>query len=178
LFVGVAHPRKNIEALRGAMVGLAGRGHQHQLVLVAGPPRDRPDGEAMIAAASADLPGVPGRVVLVAPTSDAQLAAIMAGADVLCLPSLTEGFGLPVLEAMACGTPVVASNRGALPEVVGGAGVLVEPTAADVERGLVSVLEDPARAADLSAAGRRRALDLTWDRTVLGWLDALRAASK
>jgi glycosyltransferase involved in cell wall biosynthesis len=177
LYVGIAHPRKNVQALRDAMVGLAHRGFGHQLVLVASPAHDRANGADLVAALGEELPGLPGRVVLVPPPSDAQLAALIAGADVLCHPSLMEGFGLPVLEAMACGTPVVVSNRGALPEVVGDAGVLVEPDAADVERGLASVLEDPARAASLSAAGRRRAVEFTWDRTAAGWLDALELAS-
>lgn len=180
LYVGVAHPRKNIGALREAMVALAGRGFEHQLVLVAGPPRDRPDGAAMVQAAARDLPGVPApsnRVVLIAPPSNAQLAAIMAGASALCLPSLTEGFGLPVLEAMACGTPVVASNRGALPEVVGEAGVLVEPTAAGVEQGLTRVLADSRLARELGSAGRQRAVQHSWERTASGWLDALRVAA-
>ena len=176
LYVGVVHPRKNLDALREAMSGLATRGFPHQLVLVAGPARDRPDGDSLIAAAAAELRSAPGRIVLVPPPSDAQLAALMAGADALCLPSLMEGFGLPVLEAMACGTPVVASNRGALPEVVADAGVLVEPKAAAVEDGLALVLSDAARAADLAAAGRSRALALTWERTAEGWLDVLRTA--
>ncbi len=61
-------------------------------------------------------------------TTDAQLAALMAGADAVCLPSLYEGFGLTALESLACGAPLLVSDRGALPEVVGDAGVVSAPT--------------------------------------------------
>ena len=59
--------------------------------------------------------------------AEPELAAVIAGAAVLCLPSWFEGFGLPALEAIACGVPVVVSDRGALPEVVGDAGLIVSP---------------------------------------------------
>src|SRR3546814_17178085 len=69
-------------------------------------------------------------------------AALMAGAAAFCLPSLMEGFGMAVAGAMACGAPVVVSDRGALPEVVGEAGLVVAPEAAAVEAGLAAVLSD------------------------------------
>ncbi|MFI7589748.1 glycosyltransferase family 4 protein [Spongisporangium articulatum] len=91
--------------------------------------------------------------------SDDELAALMASAEVMCVPSLYEGFSLPTVEALACGTPVVASRAGALPEVVGDDAVLVEP--GDVEA-LVSALEglldSPAERARLARDGRARAL--------------------
>ncbi len=94
---------------------------------------------------------------------DSELASLLASADVACVPSLYEGFSLPAVEAMACGTPLVASRAGAIPEVVGTqeeAGVLVTPgdpqELADV---LGALLDDPERRVRLGAGGRRRALE-------------------
>ena len=93
---------------------------------------------------------------------DEQLPGLYAGAQCFVLPSLYEGFGLPCIEAMACGTPVVASSAGALPETCGDAALLVDP-------------DDPSAIADavaraigderLRAAGLRRAAQFSWDRT-------------
>jgi glycosyltransferase involved in cell wall biosynthesis len=95
----------------------------------------------------------------------ADLPGVYADADLLLMPSLHEGFGLPALEAMACGTPVIASNQGSLPEVVGEAGLLVEPTeveqiAAAAER----LLTDAELRADLRKKGLERARTFTWER--------------
>jgi glycosyltransferase involved in cell wall biosynthesis len=94
---------------------------------------------------------------------DSELASLLASADVACVPSLYEGFSLPAVEAMACGTPLVASRAGAIPEVVGTqeeAGVLVTPgdpqELADV---LGALLDDPERRVRLGDGGRRRALE-------------------
>jgi alpha-1,3-rhamnosyl/mannosyltransferase len=100
----------------------------------------------------------------------------MAGASAYCLPSLYEGFGLTVLEAMACGAPVVVSDRGSLPEVVGQAGVIVAPDVQAVSSALGALLSDPDRAQRLGAAGAQRAAAFTWERTADGWLRVLLAA--
>jgi glycosyltransferase involved in cell wall biosynthesis len=176
LFVSTVHPRKNLDALRTAMEGLAGRGLPHALVLVAGPAADRADSAALGAAAVAPIPGSPAPVVNLAGASDADVARLMAGAAAFCLPSLMEGFGMAVAEAMACGAPVVVSDRGSLPEVVGDAGLVVPPTAPAVEAALADVLGDPALARDLSARGIAKASEYTWDRTADGFLAALTAA--
>lgn len=176
LFVGTLHPRKNLGVLRDAMAALAGAGLPHALVLVAGPAPDRPDSDELAVAATRPLAGRP--VVNLAGVDDDGLARLLAGAAALCLPSLMEGFGLPVVEAMACGTPVVVAARGALPEVVGDAGVVVEPDVPSVTAGLRSVLEDPARAADLARRGRERAGAFTWDAMVDGWAAALLEAAR
>jgi glycosyltransferase involved in cell wall biosynthesis len=86
-------------------------------------------------------------------------------ATVFAYPSLWEGFGLPVLEAMTCGTPVLTSDISSLPEVAGAAAVLVPPT--DVEAiadGLLRLLEDAALRADLAECGRRQAANFSWER--------------
>jgi len=174
LFVSSLSPRKNLGALKAAMNGLAHRGLPHTLVIVASPSPDRRDWKDMAAEAAADLPDFPGRVVLLGSLSDVELAAVTAGAAVFCLPSLMEGFGLTALEAMACGVPVVVSDRGSLPEVVGDAGVLTEPTAEAVEVALFDLISSPKRMEGLGRAGLTRALDLGWEATAAGWLKALR----
>jgi glycosyltransferase involved in cell wall biosynthesis len=95
---------------------------------------------------------------------DADLPALYAGAAAFAMPSLYEGFGLPCLEAMAAGTPVVAADRAALPEACGGAALLADPDDPD---GFASALVDAAgpERERLVAAGRERAATLTWQRT-------------
>ncbi len=93
------------------------------------------------------------------------LPAIYNGALLFVYPSLYEGFGLPVVEAMACGVPVVTSSTSSLPEVVGDAGLLVEPRdVGALAEGLAGLLRDPERRAALAAAGLRRAASFTWER--------------
>lgn len=102
-------------------------------------------------------------------------AAVLSAADVFVWPSLYEGFGLPPLEAMACGVPVVTSDRSSLPEAVGDAAVTVPPE--DVEaltEGLRRLIADPARAEALRAAGRERAAAFTWRRTAERTLETYR----
>jgi glycosyltransferase involved in cell wall biosynthesis len=172
LFVSQLHPRKNLAALRDAMAGIGG---ERALVIVAGPARDRGDSGDLAAAAFAPIPGV--QVVRVDAPSDAELASLMADADAFCLPSRFEGFGLTALEAMACGAPVVCSDRGALPEVVGEAALVTGTDVGSVERGLRRVLDDRALADRLRAAGRERAANFTWERTARGWLASLERAA-
>jgi glycosyltransferase involved in cell wall biosynthesis len=103
------------------------------------------------------------------------LKVFYRAATLFAFPSLYEGFGLAPLEAMACGTPVVASDVAALVEAVGDAAELVTPdNLFDVARGLRSVLLDPARQRELSETGRARAQRFSWDDTARSVLDVYR----
>jgi len=105
------------------------------------------------------------------------LAAVYSLADLFLFPSLYEGFGIPLIEAMACGCPIVTANTCAPPEVVAGAGVLVDPASvADIAAGIRRGLADERLRAELIARGLERAKDFSWDRCarqVLAVFDAL-----
>jgi glycosyltransferase involved in cell wall biosynthesis len=166
LFVGTVEPRKGIDTLLAAHAALRRQGHPELRLVVAGPPGW---GETP----ALDGPGVvaPGRV------DEATLDALYRGAAALAVPSRSEGFGLPALEAMARGCPVVASAAGALPEVVGDAGVLVPPGDADALAGaLARLLTDDGWAATLGAAGHRRAATFTWSACTAAHLAAYHTA--
>jgi glycosyltransferase involved in cell wall biosynthesis len=156
LAVGTLEPRKNLRRLLGAFADAAEELADHHLV-VAGPvgwgPALRPTYD-------------PVRVKLAGPVDDATLHGLYAAADGLAYPSLYEGFGLPVLEAMAHGTPVLTSDRSSLPEVAGEAALLVDPTdQAAIAAGLLRLVGDQALRARLAAAGPRRAARFTWPAT-------------
>lgn len=111
-------------------------------------------------------PDLRARVRLTGFIPDADLAALYAGARAFAYPSLYEGFGLPVLEAMQCGTPVITSDVSSLPEVVGDAGVCVDPTDADALcDALRRVVTDDSWAGELRRRGLERARQFSWDRT-------------
>ena len=152
LWVGVAEPRKNLAGLVEAMEAVP----DAVLVLV-GPPGWGVDVERLVAPLG-------DRVRMVGPVDDAEKRSWYALADVFAFPSLLEGFGLPVLEAMAQGTPVVTSAGTATAEVVGDAGVLVDPTdSGSLAEGIRHLLDDGEAAGRLAAAGRTRAGSFTWD---------------
>ena len=100
----------------------------------------------------------------------------MRRASAVVVPSTYEGFGLPALEAMVCGTPVVAARRGALPEVCGDAALLVEPDGAAIAEGIERVLAEEALAGDLRDRGLRRAAEFDWDIAARRHLQVYRAA--
>jgi glycosyltransferase involved in cell wall biosynthesis len=160
LFVGNLEPKKNlprlIEAFRAAR---SAHRLPHKLVIVGQRLAKGPDGIA----GAADLAGDPG-LHFTGYVDDADLPALYRGADLAAYPSFYEGFGMPVLEGMAAGAPVLTSNVSSLPEVAGGAAMLVDPyNVDDIARGIHRALTDPAWRAFAVDAGRARALQLSWD---------------
>jgi len=118
--------------------------------------------------------GLSDAVHVVNGISDEELAGLLASAEVMCVPSLYEGFSLPTVEAMSCGTPVVASRAGALPEVVGDCAVLVEPGDSEALAGAIrELVESPEERTRLGAAGRQRALSrYSWTSVAQATVDA------
>lgn len=148
LYVGRNHPRKNLPLLRRAFDDARRRGLTARLVL-AGPGHD---------------PASSDRVRVLPYVAADELPALYAGALALTLPSRFEGFGFPALEAMRCGTAVIASTAGALPEVVGTAGILLSPDDAGAwSQAMLELAGDPALQRRLIAAGGARSADFTWE---------------
>jgi glycosyltransferase involved in cell wall biosynthesis len=152
-------PRKALDVLVEAAAAVAATHPAVALVLAGAPGPEA----ARIATAGARR-GL--EVLLPGFVEDAVLAALHRGAAAVAVPSLHEGFGLPALEAMACGAPLVASTGGNLPALVAGAGLVVAPgDPGELATGLAAVLDDAALAARLGAAGQQRAREFTWART-------------
>jgi glycosyltransferase involved in cell wall biosynthesis len=172
-FLGTLEPRKNVPALVRAWVrASAGRDVPPALVLAGGRGWDEE-----IDRVAAEVPA--GLRLLrtgYLPLED--LAGLLGGAELVAYPSLGEGFGLPVLEAMACGAPVLTTRRLALPEVGGDAVAYCEPDVAGIEAGLRSLLDDPARRAELAAVAAARAAGFTWAATARAHLASYARAAR
>jgi glycosyltransferase involved in cell wall biosynthesis len=161
--IGTLEPRKNFAHLIGAFGDLAARQPDVCLVIAGHDGPARPE----IDAAVNRLPnGIRERVVLAGGVTDAGRRALLERATLLAYPSIYEGFGFPVLEAMTAGVPVVAARAGSIPEVAGDAALLVEPTneeslADEMER----VVNDDTMRSELVARGRDRVHAFSWDHT-------------
>jgi glycosyltransferase involved in cell wall biosynthesis len=177
LFLGTLHPRKNPLMLVRAFTTLIRR-------------KAIPDDVHLVLAGqkgwlwhdiveATRAPETQGRVVLPGYVAGEDLAALLSGAEAFVMPSLYEGFGLPVLEAMACGTPVICSNTSSLPEVAGDAALLIDPY--DIEGwadAVMRLLTDHTLRHDLSTRGLERARSFTWENTARRVLAALEAAAE
>jgi glycosyltransferase involved in cell wall biosynthesis len=169
LAVGALEPKKNLVTTLRAFARLAPR-WPHRLC-VAGPAGWKV-GEAL---ALLQSPPLAGRVARLGYVPRPLLPALYAAADLFVFPSIYEGFGLPVVEAMACGVPVVTSNVSSLPEAAGGAAVTVDPLDdAALGREIEALLGDAARRADLVRRGLERAARLTWTETARRYLAVFR----
>jgi glycosyltransferase involved in cell wall biosynthesis len=173
-FAGTFEPRKNIPVLVDAFARIAPSHPEMRLVLAGG------DGWGTNAVRDAiAASGVGTRIVRPSYVDDDTLAALFRRAEAVVYPSLEEGFGLPALEALASGTPLVTSAGSALEEVVGDAGVLVDPNdTGALADALTRVLDDAAFAASLRKAGPMRAADFTWSRCVDGYVDVYERAAR
>lgn len=163
LHVGDLHVRRNVSTALAAVIEVRRRAPAHQLSLVCAG-IDRGIGEELRAQATAA--GDQGALRLLGPLTETSLVNLYRGAAMLLYPSRYEGFGLPILEAMGCGTPVIGSDCASIPEVIGKAGIIVD--ALDVDawvREILSVLMTPVRAAKLRETGRARALEFSWTQT-------------
>ena len=171
-FLGTLEPRKNVPALiRGWVQAVADRADPPALVLAGGPGWDDQVGPTL-AAVPAHLTVVrPGYL----PVDD--LAGLLGGAVVVAYQALGEGFGLPVLEAMACAAPVLTTRRLSLPEVGGEAVEYCDVDASAIAAALTGLLDDPALRSRLSTAAVARAAGFTWDASAQVHLAAYRAAS-
>jgi len=171
VFVGTLEPRKNVPLLLEAFARVRDHVDAHLVLVGMRGWLDEP-----IAAAHARS-GVGDAAHFVGWIDGDDLAVLYSHAGVLVLPSLYEGFGLPVLEAMACGAPVVCSNAGPLPEVAGDAAVLLPPTDAQAWADAISrVLAQPREADVLRAHGFARAASFSWERTAVATREVYREA--
>lgn len=158
LSVGRLNPRKNLPALARAFERMKrATGLPHRLVLAG--PEDYGTGEILSA-----VSGAAPDVVVAGLVPDADLPLLYREADIFVYPSLFEGGGLPVLEAMAAGAPVIVSKTSSLPEMAGEAGTLVDPESVDdIAASLVRLATDPGLRARLREKGRARARTMTWE---------------
>jgi glycosyltransferase involved in cell wall biosynthesis len=177
LYVGTLHPRKNLARLVRAF----GR-------MLAEWPPDAGEPPALVLAgnrgwlydeiaAEVRTLGLEGRVIFPGYVPREHLVPLLSGAAAFVFPSLFEGFGFPILEAMACGAPVVTSRASCLPEVAGDAAMLVDPhDESDLARAMARAVTDASLRADLIERGFVRAREFTWDRCARETLAVLEAA--
>jgi glycosyltransferase involved in cell wall biosynthesis len=169
--VSTIHPRKN---LGGLLRGFALARQQSDVRLaIVGQAGHRASEYRRLA----DDLGVASAIRWLGYVPGDDVPALLNGARALTYPSFHEGFGLPVLEAMACGTPVIASRTSSLPEVAGDAAILVDPNSSDeIASAMIRLANTPDLAADLARRGARRAATFTWERCARSTLSILEAA--
>ncbi len=168
LYVGTLQPRKNVERLIEAFAKARKAGRLRERLVLAGRIGWLPDGILRRLSAAGE------EVTLAGYVPDDHLPALYAGATLFVLPSLFEGFGMPVLEAMACGAPVLAADSSSLPEVVGEGGVLFDPLDADALAEAIRWLcEHEAFREELRQQGFKQARKFTWEDAARRTLEVL-----
>src|SRR5205085_12488654 len=156
LYVGNLEPRKNLERLIEAFARVPAK--DHQLVIVGNRWY-----HGAVAEQKARSLGLNGRVKFLGYVPREDLPAIFSGATALVYPSLLEGFGLPIVEAMACGAPVITSNNSSMKEVAADAALLVDPrNVNEITEALTRMAEDGALREALSRKGLKRAAEFCW----------------
>jgi glycosyltransferase involved in cell wall biosynthesis len=160
LFLGGEKPHKNVRnVIRAFAEARRERALPHALVLAGPMPQNRNRVEALIAALDLE-----SRVSRPGVIPEEDLPGLFAAADAFLYPTLYEGFGLPVIEAMACGVPVLTSSTSALQEIAGGYALLVDPMDVNaIARGIAEIATNPSRRAELVELGKRRAADFSWE---------------
>jgi glycosyltransferase involved in cell wall biosynthesis len=172
---GASDPRKNTANVIRAYAALPENLRKQYRLLFVG---IQDAARAQFAQLAAEMK-VGERVRLHGYADEADLPALLSAGSALIFPSLSEGFGLPVLDAFACGLPVLTSDRTSLPEVAGGAAVLVDPTSQiSLTAGLQKLLESDGLQCDLRAAGFARAAEFTWPRAAERLGDVLSASAR
>lgn len=177
LFLGGIEPRKNLPAVVRGFARLSG--DVRPMLVIAGWRTEwNPEGWNQLQQVLDELPSsVRSRVNVTGYVPEDRKAALLAGAEALVYPSLYEGFGLQVLEAMAAGTPVLTSNVSALPEVAGDAALLVDPKDVDaIADGMEKLLRDDELRKDLRERGRARAEQFRWEETARRTVEVLHQA--
>ena len=166
MWSGTKEPRKN---LRGLLQAWKIADRRDEMLVIVGPSGWGEDMKNEMRAA--------GRVSSIGFVDSASLRALYAGATAFCWPSLREGFGFPVLEAMAEGCPVITSLGTSTEEIVGDAGILIDPRDPEaIAAALTELLDDPARRRELAERGRARSATFSWQRTGRALEDAYRSA--
>ena len=169
LAVSTLEPRKNFKRIIEAFVSLRKNEKTRDRLVIVGKEGWLFDETIRVPAAFQD------DVVFTGYVSEAELIHLYQTARCFVYPSMYEGFGLPVLEAMACGCPVITSNTSSMPEVAGDAALLVDPCVVDdIEDAICKLTNDPALCAELSAKGIQRASGFSWHRTAEQTLDVYR----
>ncbi len=173
LFLGGEKPHKNVQnVVRAFAEARRSRSLPHALVLAGPLPKSTGRLETLVSAL--DLAEQVFRPGIVA---EEDLPGLYASADAFLYPTLYEGFGLPVVEAMACGTPVLTSSTSALREIAGGYAYLVDPMDVDaIAAGIVLLSTDDKVRADLTELGKKRALDFSWEKAAERTLEVYAAA--
>ncbi len=172
LSVGARRPHKNLAALVQAFAPMS-TDVPHSLVFVGPSDKRFPDDARQLA----DRLGLNGRARFLDWVPEIDLPGLYSLADMVVLPSLIEGFGLPALEAMASGTPVIAADNSSFPEVVGLSGLLIDiRNVTEVEMAMRNLAVKPELRERLSRAGLERARQFTWERTASAVLDLYRSA--
>ena len=166
LHIGTVEPRKNVETLINGYLALAGR---------------RPSVPPLVFAGRVETPvgldADPANVRFLGYVSEEERLRLFREASMLVIASWDEGFGMPALEAMTIGLPVIAANRGSLPEVLGAAGILVDPdNPSEIADAMQRLLDDPVLRREQAAKGVARASDFSWDASAVRVVSAFQEA--